>query len=79
VHVDNVLGADFENELPDRFQEWQSFDVSSRAPISVITDVRFAFGRDFADAVLDFVGHVRNGPWTSCEIIAAPFLRITLS
>ena len=75
VHVHDVLRADFENELPDRFQKRQPFDVAGRAADFRDDDVGFAFRRDFADAVLDFVGHVRNHLHGFAEVIAAPFLQ----
>ncbi len=48
VHVDDVLRADFENELPDRFEERQPFDVAGRAADFGDDDVGFALGRDLA-------------------------------
>ena len=68
-------GADFENELPDRFQKRQTLDVAGRAADFRDDDVGFAFVRDLANAVLDFVGHVRNHLHGFAEVIAAAFLQ----
>ncbi len=42
MHVDDVLRADFENELPDRLEERQPFDVAGRAADFGDDDVVFA-------------------------------------
>ena len=43
VHVHDILRADFENELPDRFQKRQPLDVAGRAANFRDDDVGFAF------------------------------------
>ena len=49
VHVDDVLRADFEDELPDRFEKRQAFDVAGRSA-------------DFRDDDVDLfrIGHLRG-------------------
>ena len=73
VHVHDILCADFEDELPDRFQKRQPFDVAGRAADFGDDDVGFALLRNFANTVFDFVGHVRNDLDGFAEIVAAPF------
>ncbi len=70
----DVLRADLEDELPDGFEERKPFDVAGRSADFRDDNVRFAFDRDFADAVLDLVGDVRNHLHGLAEIIAAAFL-----
>ena len=43
VHVHHILRADFENELANRFQKRQPFDVAGRAADFRDDDVVFAF------------------------------------
>ena len=42
VHVEDVLRPDFENELPDGLQKWQTFNVSGCAADLCDHDVVFA-------------------------------------
>ena len=43
VHVEHILRADFEDELPDRFQKRQTLDVAGGAADLGNDDVVFAF------------------------------------
>ena len=79
MHVDDVLRADFENELPDRFEERQSFDVAGRSADFGDDNVVFAFVGKFANAIFDDIGDVRNHLHGFAEIIAASLFKITLS
>ncbi len=72
VHVHDILRADFENELPDRFEKRQPLDVAGRSANFRDDDVGFALIRHLANAILDFVGHVRNHLHGLAEVIAAP-------
>ena len=74
MNVHHVLRPDFEDELPDRLEERQPFDVTGRAADFCNDDVGFAFIRNFPDAVFDFVGDMRNDLDGFAEVIAAPFL-----
>ena len=47
VHVHDILRADFENELTDRFQKWQTFDVAGRAADLGDNHIVFALRRKF--------------------------------
>ena len=75
VHVHHVLRADFENELPDRFEKWQAFDVAGRSTDLRDDDVVFALVGKFANAVFDYVGDMRNHLHGLAEIIAAPLFQ----
>ena len=74
MHVHDVLRANFENELPDRFQKRQTFDVSGSAADLRDHDVVFAFIGKFADPIFDHIGDVRNHLDSFAEIIAASLL-----
>ena len=74
VHIDHIFWADFENELPDRFQKWETLNVASRAPDLRDHDVVFAFIGKFADAIFDHVSDMRNYLHSLAEIIAPPLL-----
>ena len=50
VHVHHVLRADFENELPDRFEKRQAFDVAGRSADLGDDDVVFALVGNLANA-----------------------------
>ena len=75
MNVHDVLRAGFENELPDRFEKRQAFDVSGRSTNLGDDDVVFAFIGKFANAVFDYVGDVRNHLDGFAEIIAPPFFQ----
>ena len=71
MHGHDILRADFEIELPDRFQKRKTFDVARRSSDFGDHDVVFLFVGNFADPIFDFVGHVRNHLYGFAEIIAA--------
>ena len=71
VHVDDVLRADLENELPDRFEERQPFDVARRPADLGDDHVDFFRIGHLPDARLDLVGDVRDHLHGFAEIIAA--------
>ena len=75
VHVDDILRADFENELPDRLEKRQPFDVADRAADFGDDDVDFFRIGDLTNARLDFIGDVRDHLHGLAEIIAAPFFQ----
>ncbi len=75
VHVDHVLRAGFEDELPDRFEERQALDVAGGAADFRDQNVGLALRRNLADAILDLVRDVRNHLHRLAEIIAAPLLQ----
>ena len=60
VHIQHILRAGFEDELPDSFEKRQPLDIPSRATNFSDDDVIFAFVRNFPDALFDHVGDVRN-------------------
>ena len=70
----HILRPDFENELPDRFQKGEPFDVAGRAADFRDDDVVFAFVGKFTDAIFDHIGDVRNHLHGFAEIIAAALL-----
>ena len=72
VHVDRVLAADVLSELPDGLEERQAFDVAHGAADFHQHHVDIASGG--ADAVLDFVGDVRDHLDGAAEVVAPPFL-----
>src|SRR5207248_667591 len=67
--------ADFEIELPDRFQKRKTFDIAGGSADLSNDDVVFRFVRNFADPIFDFVGHMRNYLDGFSEIIAATFFQ----
>ena len=67
-------GADFEDELADRFQKRQTFDVAGGAADFRDDDVGLGLVGKLADPVFDFVGDVRNDLHGVAEVIAAAFL-----
>ena len=60
MHGHDVRSADFENELPDRFEKWQAFDVAGGAADLSNYDIVFRFIGNFADSIFDLVRHVWN-------------------
>ena len=60
MHIQHILRAGFEDELPDSFEKRQPFDVSSGATNFSDDDVIFAFVRNFPDALFDHISDVRN-------------------
>ena len=74
MHVDDILRADFENELANCLEERQSFDVASRAANFRDDDVVFAFIRKFTNAIFDHLGDMRNYLHGFAEIITSPLL-----
>ncbi len=48
VHVHDVLWPDLEDELPDRFEKRQPFDVAGRAANFRDHNVGFAFGSEIS-------------------------------
>jgi hypothetical protein len=75
VNVDDIFRADFEDELADRFQKRQTLDVAGGAADFGDDDIGFAFIGNLANAILDFVGDVRNDLHGFAEIIAAPLFQ----
>ena len=74
MHVDDILRADFEDELPDRFEKRQTFDVAGRSTDFCDDDVIFALVGKFANAIFDDIGDVGNHLHGFAEIVAAPLL-----
>ena len=74
VHIHHVLRADFENELPDRFEKRKTFDIPGRAADLRDHDVVFAFIGKFTDASFDHISDVRNYLHSFAEIITASLL-----
>ena len=64
-------GADLENELPDRLQERQPFDVAGRPADFGDDHVHFFRIGHLPDALLDLVGDVRDHLHGLAEVIAA--------
>src|SRR5215469_769970 len=75
MHVHDILGPDFKNELANRFEKWKAFNVSSRASDFCDHHVVFALVRKFADTILNHVGDVWNHLHGFAQIIAAAFLQ----
>ena len=74
VHVQHILQTDFENELPDRFQKWKTFNIASRAANFCDDDVVFALVGKFADAIFNHISDVWDHLHGFAQIIATPFL-----
>src|SRR5271155_2824359 len=72
MNEDRILRPQLKAHLPDRFEEWQRFDVADRA--SDFDDHDIGGVRDFAEGGFDFIGDVRNYLHGLAEIIAAAFL-----
>ncbi len=72
VDEDHVLRSDLEGELPHRLQERQALDVTGRAADLGDEDVRILAAG--IDALLDFVGHVRDHLHGLAQVVAATFL-----
>ena len=70
VHENGVVVADFEREFADGLQKRQPFDVAGRAADFGDDDVGLALLGQQVDAVLDFVGDVRNHLHGLAEIFA---------
>ena len=73
VDVQDVIAADFLLDLADGFQERQAFDVADSAADFRDDDVRIVVVADAIDAVLDFIGDVRDDLDGMAQIIAAAF------
>jgi hypothetical protein len=70
MNVECVFPADVLTELADRLEERQALDVADRSADFDQDDIDVGGHR--ADAVLDFVGDVRNHLHRAPEVIAAP-------
>ena len=70
VQENRVVVADFEREFADGFQERQALDVAGRAADFGDDDVGLGLLGEHVDAVLDFVGDVRNHLHGLAEIFA---------
>ena len=73
VDVQDVIAADFLLDLADSFQERQAFDVADSTADFGDDDVRIVIVADAVDAVLDFIGDVRDDLDSMAQIVAAPF------
>ena len=73
MDVQDVIAADFLLDLADGFQERQAFDVADSAADFRDDDVRIVVVADAIDAVLDFIGDVRDDLDGMAQIIAAAF------
>ena len=74
VHDDDILRADFQDELPDRLEKGQALDVAGGAADFGDDDVARLLGAELAQARLDLVGDVRDDLHGLAEVIAAPLL-----
>ncbi len=74
MDVHHIRWADFENELPNRFEKWQTFDVASGAADLCDHDIVFALIGKFTYAIFNHIGDVRNHLHGFTEVIATPFL-----
>src|SRR5204863_7865727 len=72
MDVDGVATAGLEAELADRFEERQRFAVAHRA--ADLDDDHVHALADFANALLDLVGDVRDDLHGLAEVVAAAFL-----
>ena len=72
MHVQHLVAAEFHAHLANGLEERQRFDVADRAADFHHADIRVAGAH--ADAILDFIGDVRNHLHGRAEIIAAPLL-----
>ena len=72
MHDDDILRTDFEDELADRFEKRQPFDVAGGAADLGDEHVARLLRRELAQARFDFVGDVRNDLHGLAEVIAAP-------
>ena len=70
VNGDGVGRADFEAQLPDRFEERQRFDVADGA--ADLDDQHVLALRALEDARLDLVGDVGNHLHGAAQVFAAP-------
>ena len=68
-----VLFADVERDLPDRFQERQTFDVADRATKFCDHDVNTGTA-EAADTAFDLVRNVRHHLHGLAEVLAAALL-----
>ena len=75
MHVDHIVRTDLKNELPNRFEEGQPFDIAHGAANFRNHDIDFFGIGDLANAGLDFISHVRNHLNGFPQIIAASFLQ----
>ena len=74
MHHEHIAGPHLELKLPDGFEKRQALDVSGRAADFRDEDVCFGGRFDGPDAVLDFVGDVRNHLHRLAEVVAAAFI-----
>ena len=74
VHVHYVWRSHFEDELPDRFEKWETFNVPGGAADLRDYDIVLALVRKFTDTIFDHVGDVRNHLHSFAEIVTATFL-----
>ena len=72
VDITDVVAAERDAHLPDRFEERQRFDVADRAADFHDGDLRIARARH--DPARDLVGDVRDHLHRAAEIVAAALL-----
>ena len=70
VHEDDVVVPDFEREFADGFEERQALDVAGGAADFGDDHVRLGLFGQHVDAVLDFVGDVRDDLDGLAEVFA---------
>ena len=73
MHVHDILRPNFENELPNCFEKWQTFDVASGAADLCDDDIVFALVGELANAIFNYIRDVRNHLNGFAQIISAAF------
>ena len=71
---EHVFAADFDRELPQRFEKRQAFDVAGRPADFGDDDIGLRLLAEIADALFDLVGDVRDHLDRLAEVVAAPLL-----
>ncbi len=72
MHVQNLVAAELHAHLANGLEEGERLDVADRAADFHHADIRVAGAH--ADAILDFIGDVRDHLHRCAEIVAAPLL-----
>ena len=72
MHVQHLIAPEFHAHLANRLEKRQRFDVADRA--ADLHHAHIGIAGAHADAVLDFIGDVRNHLHGRAQIVAAPLL-----
>jgi len=59
MHIDGVPDTCFQTELPDGFEKWLAFNITTVPPTSTISTSAACFPGQHNDPLLDLIGNMR--------------------